>query len=98
MLLDALTAPLVVVFDTVLSQPTAAPERILRRLARRCSTLARPLLAATEDERDGSVPYVLSSCGGLVHGDRLLLPHAASDASVRFARVDLPGLLDRVTA
>ena len=31
------------------------------------------------------------------HGDRLLLPYGVSDAAVRFAVVDLPALVDRLT-
>jgi predicted GH43/DUF377 family glycosyl hydrolase len=59
--------------------------------------LGEPLLAPAADERDGYVPNVVYSCGSLRHGDRLLLPYGASDASVRFATVDLPALLDRLT-
>jgi predicted GH43/DUF377 family glycosyl hydrolase len=60
--------------------------------------LRDPLLEPTEDERDGYVPNVVYSCGALRHGDRLLLPYGASDASVRFASVDIPLLVDRLTA
>ncbi len=53
--------------------------------------LREPLLRPSEDERDGYVPNVVYSCGG---ADRtttlLLLPYGVSDASVRFAFVDLP--------
>jgi predicted GH43/DUF377 family glycosyl hydrolase len=44
------------------------------------------------------VPNVVYSCGALLHGDRLLLPYGASDASVRFAVVDVPLLLERLAA
>jgi predicted GH43/DUF377 family glycosyl hydrolase len=57
-----------------------------------------PLLTPAEDERDGYVPNVVYSCGALLHGDQLLLPYGVSDSSVRFAFVDVPLLLDRVTA
>lgn len=60
--------------------------------------LREPLLRAREDERDGYVPNVLYSCGGLLHGDRMLLPYGASDASVRFAVLDVPLLLARLRA
>jgi predicted GH43/DUF377 family glycosyl hydrolase len=59
--------------------------------------LSEPLLAPEEDERDGYVPNVVYSCGSLAFGDVLLLPYGASDASVRFAFVDLPALLARMT-
>ena len=52
--------------------------------------LRDPLLAPADDERDGYVPNVVYSCGALRHGDQLLLPYGASDASVRFAFVDMP--------
>lgn len=60
------------------------------------SALREPLLRAREDERDGYVPNVVYSCGGLLHGDRMLLPYGASDASVRFAVLDVPLLLARL--
>jgi predicted GH43/DUF377 family glycosyl hydrolase len=68
----------------------AEPHRII-------GDLGEPLLRPADDERDGYVPNVVYSCGPLRHGDRLLLPYGASDASVRFAVVDLPALLDRMT-
>jgi predicted GH43/DUF377 family glycosyl hydrolase len=59
--------------------------------------LAEPLLAPAPDERNGYVPNVVYSCGSLVFGDVLLLPYGMSDSSVRFAFVDLPSLLERMT-
>jgi hypothetical protein len=52
-----------------------------------------PLLMAADTERDGYVPNVVYSCGALVHGTSLVLPYGCSDASVRFAFVDLLALL-----
>lgn len=60
--------------------------------------LRDPLISPAEDERDGYVPNVVYSCGPLLHGDQLLLPYGVSDSSVRFAFVDVPILLDRLTA
>jgi predicted GH43/DUF377 family glycosyl hydrolase len=60
--------------------------------------LRDPLVAPDDDERDGYVPNVVYSCGALRHGDQLLLPYGASDASVRFALVDVPLLVERLTA
>jgi predicted GH43/DUF377 family glycosyl hydrolase len=65
--------------------------------ARVIGDLGEPLMRPDDDERDGYVPNVVYSCGALLHGDRLLLPYGASDASVRFAVVDVPALLDRMT-
>jgi predicted GH43/DUF377 family glycosyl hydrolase len=59
--------------------------------------LPEPLLLPDEDERVGYVPNVVYSCGSLVHGDSLVLPYGCSDSSIRFAFVDLPALLDRLT-
>ncbi|MDX6199661.1 MAG: hypothetical protein QOJ79_2812 [Actinomycetota bacterium] len=56
-----------------------------------------PLLVPAEDERDGYVPNVVYSCGALLIGDALLLPYGASDATVRFAFIDVPELLSRLT-
>jgi predicted GH43/DUF377 family glycosyl hydrolase len=60
--------------------------------------LREPLLVPAEDEREGYVPNVVYSCGALRHGDLLLLPYGASDASVRFASVDIPLLVERLIA
>ncbi len=59
--------------------------------------LEEPLLRPGEAEREGYVPNVVYSCGSLRHGDRLVLPYGCSDASVRFATVDLPQLLGMLT-
>jgi predicted GH43/DUF377 family glycosyl hydrolase len=59
--------------------------------------LHEPLLVPSADEREGYVPNVVYSCGGLLHEDQLLLPYGASDDSVRFAFVDVPVLLERMT-
>ncbi len=66
------------------------PTRVLGRLP-------DPLLRPTQDERDGYVPNVVYSCGALVFQDTLLLPYGSSDSAVRFALVDLPVLVDRLS-
>jgi predicted GH43/DUF377 family glycosyl hydrolase len=58
--------------------------------------LDEPLLLPAEDERDGYVPNVVYSCGSMPFGDLLMLPYGASDATVRFAFVDVPSLLARL--
>ncbi|WP_293771435.1 glycoside hydrolase family 130 protein [Sporichthya sp.] len=60
--------------------------------------LREPLLRPAGDERNGYVPNVVYSCGGLIHDGALLLPYGVSDASVRFAFFDLAELLARLTA
>jgi predicted GH43/DUF377 family glycosyl hydrolase len=62
------------------------------------AALSEPLLRPAQDERDGYVPNVVYSCGVLQVGEQLLLPYGVSDSSIRFAYVDLPGLLKRLAA
>lgn len=59
--------------------------------------LDEPMMVPAEDERDGYVPNVVYSCGALFVENALLLPYGASDATVRFAFVDMPELLSRLT-
>ncbi|GAA4205193.1 glycoside hydrolase family 130 protein [Streptosporangium oxazolinicum] len=51
------------------------------------------LLTPGDTEREGYVPNVVYSCGGLLHADALWLPYGASDARIGFARVALATLL-----
>jgi len=55
--------------------------------------LQQPLAEPQPDERDGYVPNVLYSCGGLVHDNHLVLPYAYSDRAVRLATVPIDELL-----
>ena len=52
-----------------------------------------PLLAPDETEREGYVPNVLYSCGGLINGDTLVLPYGFSDHGISIALVSVPDLL-----
>ena len=63
------------------------PERVI-------ASLAEPLLAPDETERDGYVPNVVYSCGGLIHDGTLWLPYGVSDARVGFATVEVDALLE----
>ncbi|EWM12127.1 glycoside hydrolase family 130 protein [Kutzneria sp. 744] len=65
------------------------PERVL-------AALPEPLLSADATERDGYVPNVVYSCGGLLHRDTVVIPYGASDATIAVATVALPELLDRM--
>jgi predicted GH43/DUF377 family glycosyl hydrolase len=62
------------------------PTRVIGRLA-------EPLLAPNENEREGYVPNVVYSCGGVVHNGRLIIPYAMSDYASTFATVSLDALL-----
>lgn len=55
--------------------------------------LEDPLLAPNEEERDGYVPNVTYSCGGLVHNNRLIIPYAMSDISSGIATISIKDLL-----
>lgn len=65
------------------------PERVI-------ADLPEGLLDPDEAEREGYVPNVLYSCGGVLHDGRLWLPYGASDVRVGFASVDLERLLTRM--
>jgi predicted GH43/DUF377 family glycosyl hydrolase len=60
--------------------------------------LREPLLAPNQDEREGYVPNVVYSCGGIILNGKLILPYGLSDYSSSFAIVDLNTLLDKVIA
>lgn len=61
-----------------------------RRLVGR---LRRPLLMPNAAEREGYVPNVVYSCGGLVHQGTLVIPYAMSDYASSFALVGMDELL-----
>lgn len=55
--------------------------------------LEQPILSPNADEREGYVPNVVYTCGGIIHGEHLIVPYAISDSASRFARFDLKALL-----
>jgi predicted GH43/DUF377 family glycosyl hydrolase len=61
------------------------------------ATLADPLLVAAEDEREGYVPNVLYSCGGLLRDGIVYLPYGFSDSAIGFARIEVDKLLAGMT-
>ena len=66
------------------------PSKVLARTA-------EPLLTAADHEREGYVPNVVYTCGGLRLGSTLFLPYALADSSITFAFADLPDLLGRMS-
>jgi predicted GH43/DUF377 family glycosyl hydrolase len=58
--------------------------------------LSQPILCAEADERDGYTPNVVYSCGALIHKAKLVIPYGCSDASIRFAFVDVPELMKQL--
>jgi len=61
------------------------------------ATYPGPLIAPQEDERNGYVPNVVYSCGGLIYRGTLVLPYGVSDCATRIARIDVDALLSRMT-
>jgi predicted GH43/DUF377 family glycosyl hydrolase len=64
------------------------PSRILGHLR---EPIVEP--ESTFEERDGYVPNVVYSCGGMLHGDNLILPYGFSDAGTGIVSVPLDDLL-----
>lgn len=66
------------------------PSKVLARTA-------EPILQPSPDERDGYVPNVVYSCGGIVHDRTLLLPYGVADSFTAFASVGVDELLGAMT-
>lgn len=62
------------------------PAKILGRTA-------QPLLSAADEDREGYVPNVVYSCGGMRAGEDIFLPYGVADSSVAFAFVAIQDLL-----
>lgn len=65
------------------------PERVI-------ADLPGGLLEPDETEREGYVPNVVYSCGGLIHEGRLWLPYGASDVRVGFASICVDQLISQL--
>jgi predicted GH43/DUF377 family glycosyl hydrolase len=55
--------------------------------------MSQPLLSPADEDREGYVPNVVYSCGGMRHGDMIFLPYGVADSSVAFAFVSIDSLL-----
>lgn len=55
--------------------------------------LGEPILSPDESERSGYVPNVVYSCGGLLHGELLLIPYAMSDYASTFATIPVAQII-----
>ncbi len=64
----------------------ADPSKVL---ARTVEPLIRPELS----KRDGYVPNVVYTCGGIRHRDQIVLPYAVSDTFCDFATIEISSLL-----
>ena len=52
-----------------------------------------PILEAEDDDRNGYVPNVVYTCGGMRVGDQLFMPYGISDSSIGFAFLSLNDLV-----
>jgi predicted GH43/DUF377 family glycosyl hydrolase len=52
-----------------------------------------PLVRPDASDREGYVPNVVYTCGGMRHNDRIILPYAVSDTFSNFATVEIPALM-----
>jgi len=52
-----------------------------------------PLIRPAPEEREGYVPNVVYTCGGMVHRDHLIVPYATSDWFTSFGVVHVPDLV-----
>ena len=58
--------------------------------------LPEPILMPNDEERDGYVPNVVYSCGGMILGDEMIIPYGISDTSTGVATVSVSQLLQRM--
>jgi len=66
------------------------PSRLIGRLG-------SPLLEPAPDERNGYVPNVVYSCGGMTHDGWLVIPYGFADEGVRFVTVSVEELLKEMS-
>jgi predicted GH43/DUF377 family glycosyl hydrolase len=64
----------------------ADPSHVLGRTS-------QPILSSVDEDREGYVPNVVYSCGGMRIGDDLFLPYGVADSSVAFAFLSIKELL-----
>lgn len=60
--------------------------------------LTYPLLRPLPGDRDGYVPGVVYSCGGMLHNNTLILPYGVNDKTIRIAYFDINKLLNALMA
>lgn len=63
------------------------PTRVIGRLD-------EPLLEPNANEREGYVPNVVYSCGGVIHNGELIIPYAMSDYASTFGTIPVASVLD----
>ncbi|MFC1589341.1 glycoside hydrolase family 130 protein [Pseudomonadota bacterium] len=60
------------------------------------SHIDEPILVPGEHDRDGYVPNVVYSCGGMIFQDELVVPYASADQRCAIATLCLPTLMERL--
>jgi predicted GH43/DUF377 family glycosyl hydrolase len=58
---------------------------------------SEPLVRPEPTEREGYVPNVVYTCGGMRHNDRIVLPYAISDTFSNFATIRIAALLQALS-
>ena len=53
-----------------------------------------PLISPSDEDREGYVPNVVYTCGGMAVGRRLFVPYGVADSSVAFAWLEIDDILD----
>jgi len=59
--------------------------------------LPEPLLSPQDDEREGYVPNVVYSCGGMIHAGHVIVPYCYADVGAGVATIPLDDLLTQLT-
>jgi predicted GH43/DUF377 family glycosyl hydrolase len=67
----------------------ADPSKVLARSR-------EPLVRPEPSEREGYVPNVVYTCGGMRHGERVILPYAVSDTYCSVATMKIAALIDNL--
>ena len=60
--------------------------------------IREPLLVPEEEERNGYVPNVVYSCGGIIHNGYLVLPYAVSDSRSGIVKFKVKDILDHMSS
>lgn len=58
--------------------------------------LDEPILSPTGEDREGYVPNVVYSCGGMINNGELIIPYASADQRSGIATIDVQELLSKM--
>jgi predicted GH43/DUF377 family glycosyl hydrolase len=59
--------------------------------------ITAPIIQPLDGQREGYVPNVVYSCGGILHGGTIWLPYGIGDQRIRVVAIRLEGLLAAMT-